>query len=511
MNLINGVYIKDYEWESFDFPLKLTSVTSEFGYYNFPTNSVITIKRDELFNIKATIEFTSQDKNACEYKETGNYVEEAGQFIEGENIIAYSSTHKYILKDCTVAGYSIPSYDQISLSMYFVADLLIYSITEINKNDDDDTVNSVVDWFLTSKSGIMYQRKTDRLSAGTILKVRKEIDEEDPTTDIRDFRGGSWDFFFVELDEFSFIVQETPKELLPEWAYGICIEYRKSFKTIPSEETRRAISEIISFSLGIELIKVGTSEFNSNKKAIRRYAHKLLGDNIIDRCQKGRLSPMHFKRIYARDDIEDGLKDIIPTYLKLRNPLGLNTAIWKYWIGRNAMIGTNLPIMSSSIEGIAEKYLKYYNKLPSPCNEDKRKYNNYLLANKEFIEGFKEFGFTSSVINKINNPYNLSGGEKMKIFFESLGINFDKKSIENQALMSRNSMAHSSTEKSIDEIKETIRLTRAYETLFNRVMLKILNYKGKYIDHYTFGHPALELSENIKVSDNVEAIITDNE
>ena len=47
-------------------------------------------------------------------------------------------------------------------------------------------------------------------------------------------------------------------------------------------------------------------------------------------------------------------------------------------------------------------------------------------------------------------------------------------------------MAHSSS-KNIDEnkTKELIRLSRAYETLFNRVFLRILSYNGNYIDYYT--------------------------
>ncbi len=98
----------------------------------------------------------------------------------------------------------------------------------------------------------------------------------------------------------------------------------------------------------------------------------------------------------------------------------------------------------------------------------------------------------------------------MRIFFKSLGLNFHKKSIETKALKSRNLMAHSSIDTSMNEaeilmlLKKTVRLTRAYETLFNRVMLKILGYNGKYIDYYTFGHPALELSENIKANDKME-------
>ena len=60
-------------------------------------------------------------------------------------------------------------------------------------------------------------------------------------------------------------------------------------------------------------------------------------------------------------------------------------------------------------------------------------------------------------------------------------------------------MAHSSS-KNIDEnkTKELIRLSRAYETLFNRVFLRILSYNGNYIDYYTKGFPEKNVKKPIK-------------
>jgi hypothetical protein len=59
-------------------------------------------------------------------------------------------------------------------------------------------------------------------------------------------------------------------------------------------------------------------------------------------------------------------------------------------------------------------------------------------------------------------------------------------------------MAHSSLgDISDEEIKETLRMTRAYETLFNRIFLKLLFYNRHYIDYYTLGHPNRIIDEPI--------------
>ena len=46
-------------------------------------------------------------------------------------------------------------------------------------------------------------------------------------------------------------------------------------------------------------------------------------------------------------------------------------------------------------------------------------------------------------------------------------------------------------------MEKYIRLTNAYESLFNRVFLTILGYTGKYIDYCTVGHPEKSMDENL--------------
>ncbi len=40
-----------------------------------------------------------------------------------------------------------------------------------------------------------------------------------------------------------------------------------------------------------------------------------------------------------------------------------------------------------------------------------------------------------------------------------------------------------------------IRATRVYQTLFHRIVLKLLGYDGTYIDYGTLGHPIRDISE----------------
>jgi hypothetical protein len=40
--------LKDYTWESFEFPITIINISCEFGRYNFPSESIIEINRTKL-------------------------------------------------------------------------------------------------------------------------------------------------------------------------------------------------------------------------------------------------------------------------------------------------------------------------------------------------------------------------------------------------------------------------------------------------------------------------------
>ena len=82
------------------------------------------------------------------------------------------------------------------------------------------------------------------------------------------------------------------------------------------------------------------------------------------------------------------------------------------------------------------------------------------------------------------------------MMFEIIGLSVGN--IEKKALKARNKMAHSSIgEANDDDIKDILRMTRAYETLFHRIFLKTLGYNGDYIDYYSLGHPSRPINEPI--------------
>ncbi|WP_432328001.1 hypothetical protein ACRQ5D_33870 [Mucilaginibacter sp. P25] len=109
----------------------------------------------------------------------------------------------------------------------------------------------------------------------------------------------------------------------------------------------------------------------------------------------------------------------------------------------------------------------------------------------------KVFDYGKRVIDKMENPFNIGVGEKLVLFFQHLGFAFGNKDLERQALQARNAMTHGALGSSDDEVRRYIILTHAYESLFNRVLLKSLGYDGEYIDYSALGHPSLAIDKNL--------------
>ena len=86
----------------------------------------------------------------------------------------------------------------------------------------------------------------------------------------------------------------------------------------------------------------------------------------------------------------------------------------------------------------------------------------------------------------------------MNIFFNHICFDFDENSIENKALMARNSMAHQEINlDTVNEQQQIKKISDAYITLINRVILKILGYDWYYVDYSKEGIRYLKIEENL--------------
>lgn len=484
---MKAIYQEHKEWESLKFPLSFSNLSFENSIYNFSSNCTITVWRDEEYNLKAIIEGISDDPGVFK-----GHIEEAGNFAVYETVYGSDPNHhfNFQLDECVVSGHTATMEDPQAFTFRFKAHLHFNSITRTEALKSIEGREIVrYEWFLASKINVLFPRSTQRQVESHFTKLRLDFDSEDNKTKQSSYSTG-WDYLSLETEQFKCFVADVPKEFGPDWAKRICIEYRSSLN-IPEAETRTAIHELMSFVLGTHLLRIGSTTM-ADEVVVKQIANSPWGDNVRSKCSKSPFPPVLLNSHYDWGRVELLANKLLPYYLEKRNTLELSSTLWKFWIAKELPVGVNLPILSSAIEVLVNKFLAAipgisYTYLPQM---------EYLKLINEEIDAISlklsNVPNGDRIVNKIKSAFNRGANEKMDLFFEKLGLPIGK--IEREAIRARNTMAHGGLNRLTDEeVKDAIRKTRAYETLFNRILLKLLGYEEFYIDYYKEGHPSKKI------------------
>lgn len=474
-------YLEHIEWEALNTPCEIDDVDQSD---NIPQKAdKIRLWRNELYKLNASISGTSNISDRYKPIEDSTPGKRIVPFV----VKGYSHhrTREYELDQCYIGAINKKMPNE---GMYkYEADLHVHGINIKSNNDLD--IDWLTDWYLNGSGDILYPRSTERKTSNKYERKRDSIDEK-----TGQYNGGyveaySRDYALVQADKIKFLVTHVPKGIGPTWSDNIGIEYRKSFGEIPKEEERKCISEIISFIIGRHLILVGSTEYNVDGFPLRQIALSPWYSNAMHICQKPDYAPIDLSfKDREWNKIERILGSIIPTYLKLREELNLTHALWRYWISKDSPIGANLPILAAGIEMIAQAWFLSKESKIKGVYMDKDKYDELLKDEIENIsDKLSKVNNGEKMLNKIKNAYNLGSNDRLLLFINEIGLKIG--AVEESAIKARNLMAHGYVPKDDREWDEMIQKTYVYDTLFNRVVLKILGYEGNYIDRSVVGWP----------------------
>lgn len=233
---------------------------------------------------------------------------------------------------------------------------------------------------------------------------------------------------------------------------------------------------------------MGHTVYDENFYSMSGVSNNPWGQNIENRCKSSKISPLGLEYNNLAAEMEIKLGKMISSYLDFKKELRLDDVLWGYWIAIQMPIGTNLPVLSSGLELLVNSWLK------SSLTKNKGIYierHDFLqLIEKEILSlsnTLDSYVFKERIINKLESAYNMGGNEKIELFFSEINLEVSK--IEKEALRARNGMAHGATIKSEKEVLKAIKLSRAYETLFERSLLIVLNYDGPYRNKGVNGWP----------------------
>ncbi|WP_068942934.1 hypothetical protein [Chryseobacterium timonianum] len=494
MKKIENKKFQSYDWEGNEFPLKVTELFSLTNHYKIPSDSTIEIFRDYDYSLKGILKGVTKNPKELEYYEDDE-LKKVG-FIKGETIEAKSNGNIYRIK-----GFGISFINQIPFKkddvLYFEFRCEVYLEGIELVNNSNILPDKICDYSLCSIPDILFSGLTKRINFSEHYKYRTSLDHYEEN--IEYFGNGyssSWDYFVLNYQNQIICIQAVNKKYLPDNMDGILVEYRNISNDFPDQYFRKIVQEFLSFIFGSHLQNIGSSSFINGyeliaTESINPWSRKLY-KNI-------NMNPIPLSNGKDRNFLEKILNELFSNFVNQYNKISLSDCLWKLWIGQSSPLGTNLPTLSSGLESLIDSFVKVHG-LQKTYSKDEK--NNYHILIKDELESLEKklegYEFKSSIINKIKNPYNFSIGEKMRVFFKYLEIHFDKKSIENQALLARNQMTHQAINyDTVEEQQRIKKISDAYATLIHRVILKILGYNFYYIDYSKQGIKYLHIDKNM--------------
>jgi hypothetical protein len=394
----------------------------------------------------------------------------------------------YKLSHCILGPISIKGMDS------FEAGLTTHRVHRTFRQRDLTSPVWLTEWYLNAyrSRSFVYPRVVQRELKEEYRKKRDFLGVD--TTFRGQDIGSSSPCAFVETSDVNFIVEPVPDVFGPSWSKCLGIEYREELGGIPDADVRDAVAEIVSFVMGRPLIHVGYTSFDKRGMPIEQVAVNPLED-ILHISRRAEQPPIDIDKGRPTDAFETVLRELVPRYLERRSVLNLNNALWGYWLSERSPLGANLPELATSTEILKNAWFESAGSKSRGVYMPKKEFTELLADELAAVEA-KLLGveYGDRMSRRIRNAFNMGVNESLEFFFEEIGLPVGE--VEWAAIAARNPMAHGSSELfDASKYDEMLHATFAYRTLFNRIILKLLDYSGTYVDRSVEGWPERALDE----------------
>jgi len=245
----------------------------------------------------------------------------------------------------------------------------------------------------------------------------------------------------------------------------------------PTYEEIKEICMLLSYVLGVELICIGNTKYNSKSFPVyieHRSTFRKDIDNVISSNELPPL-PVRIQDCYsAKIEPDEQINMFIQKYLNYKEALGLESVIWYINYARSQHPMVKIQPLSTAFDMLCTAYFaKKPNThiLPEVFNNIMKELKPIL---KKYITNEKD---RNMLAGKFTNCNSLSLNKRNKALFTELGLELSE--LELTALNSRNKVIHGSVN---DDSIDSIIQASAYTTLMSRLLLSMIGM-DYYIDY----------------------------
>lgn len=466
-----------YEWEVFEAPITFEgcfSCINTCAPYEIEQNiQLLHVCRDEKYNIQVKAEGKLSDSNVKYEEKTV-----AGALVTGGTIVCDTSYKgKVTLKYCINEGYTLHHKTKSDSETKFEAAFRVYEINwDRHLGADGIATDTLIEWYLNGIDSTNLFCDGSSVSDEVSRIITRAGDTAHNLCNSR--KSFLNDCVYLALGDTGVLIRKVLPEYGPKWSNNIALEYRSSYGRIPDKEEREKIAELISFLIGRHLILIGDTEYHKNDiiEVNMYHPHSL---NAVAECNSNtkEIVPVH-QYHNERENFRRYVQALWPMYFKIRDLYDINSVLERYWLANTMPIGVNLPILAGALESMMKVWFKQQRSKTKGVYIEAKKYekiiNDFKLQIGEALEGCE---YKTRILNKISNAYQMGANERYFVFLEELGLEYG--TAEKNCIKERNSFTHGDNGR--DEW-DTLQNTRTMFILIGRIILKLLEYDGEYID-----------------------------
>ena len=472
-------FISFIDWDFLKSPLSITKIVD--STYLPQGEKEIVLERDAEYNLKGTLKF--QDTKFFPDRQDNI----AGKIYDGFDLVASSNDNvtSFKLEHCRLGGFHYPGGN----GFFGSSDL---RFNELKIKFSEKTPNRLREWYLNGPS---YHTSIGSTEGKTLLQCSKERflskDKLDSTNNfgICSFSGH---YIWGKNSNYKFLIAKVPTDE-PNWSTNLQIEYHNEWGKIPEPDERLKIEELCSFVFGKHLLSLGYTAYDRDENIVEVYAHSPWGHSTKYSCVQPEFPPVRIHD-YPLGDAEKIINYLLPKYIELSDCLCLKEALWNYWISCDIPTGPNLPIIASALEAIISNWCKW-KKIPSSgLYMETAEFKELLHENIESIKKKLEtVNNGQKILDNIlsANQFYVSLTQKYSVFFDKIKLNVSQ--AEWEAFAGRHQFVHGLARFNEIDWEQAIIRKNILDTLFNKTLLKILEYKWDYIDRSVEGWPDAQL------------------
>ncbi|MBD1995233.1 hypothetical protein H6G00_01135 [Leptolyngbya sp. FACHB-541] len=299
--------------------------------------------------------------------------------------------------------------------------------------------------------------------------------------------------------KWSLTVGHTMDDIAPQKYKPGFVEFEDlNENRLPSEDTKQTILAALSFTLGRQLVSVGSTSLSKDGGRIGCVVREIyiLGERAYKYPCKPPVSLGISTEEWYLD--EKRISRMISSVATKMETINIEYPLFLIWLGLTSPLDVQAVHFGAAIESLRDSYCANENELSPlliPKSVWKTKIRKPLMdtfdevtssLDKESIES-KNLDILKRKLEDLNKK---SSNMQYEKFFDLLSLQVGR--VELQALKERNKSAHGHRYKPLDCHRLSMTSGALY-SLFNRLLLKITEANDHYIDYSTYGYPIRDI------------------